>query len=356
MADEGQMFEFLLPFPIHIFDSAEWPPLRIARGGILIYLLKPSSINVTAKEQVAAGNESPDLYCSNVRAIVLKASPGFPTTHATVFEIVRHALQWMRTLSRQYWIGIGTAGVAAAYRGSAFTVEGAVARQMNYASYGHTVVVRALPLDFWEPLGSLVEQNVPVPVSESIFCDALSSFAAGDTVRCAVELGVAVEIELSNLLVDLAGLRPTTVGSKKYIKERRNLSFQRRFLDASIWVGATDPKTFTLPKHATDWVDHILTLYKLRNKAAHEGRAMIPDNTGVLRPLTTGELQSFIFSIEVFYRWSSDQRSSAGLPNPSGALDRSNQVSAIVGDPLTGGGFVADTSEASSDAGAAPAS
>jgi hypothetical protein len=32
MADEGQMFEFLLPFPIHIFDSAEWPPLRIARG------------------------------------------------------------------------------------------------------------------------------------------------------------------------------------------------------------------------------------------------------------------------------------------------------------------------------------
>jgi hypothetical protein len=56
--------------------------------GILIHLLKPLSINVTAKEQVAAGNESPDLYCSNARAIFLKASPGFPTTHATVFEIV----------------------------------------------------------------------------------------------------------------------------------------------------------------------------------------------------------------------------------------------------------------------------
>ncbi len=150
MADEGQMFEFLLPYPIHIFDSAEWPPLRIARSSVTIHLLKPISMNVTAKEQVAAGNESPDLYCSNVRAIILKASPGFPTTHGTVFEIVRHALQWMRALSRQYWVGTGTAGVAAAYRGSAFRVEGAVAHQMNYASYGHTVVVRAFPLEFWE--------------------------------------------------------------------------------------------------------------------------------------------------------------------------------------------------------------
>src|SRR5205807_7643381 len=91
----------------------------------------------------------------------------------------------------------------------------------------------------------------PVPVSESIFCDALSSFAAGDTVRCAVELGVAVEIELRNLLVDLATLRPTTTGAKKYIKERQNLSFQRKFLDASGWVCATNPRTFTLPKDST---------------------------------------------------------------------------------------------------------
>jgi len=355
MADEGQMFEFLLPYPIHIFDSAEWPPLRIERSGVVHHLLKPLSMNVTAKEQVAAGNESPDLFCSNIRAIILKTSVGFPTKHATVFEIVKHALQWMRTLSRQYWIGTGTAGVAAAYRGSAFRVEGAVVRQMNYASYGHAAVVRAFPFEFWEPLGKLVEQNVPVPVSESIFCDGLSGFAAGDTVRCAVELGVAVEIELSNLLDDLATLRATTTGARKYMKERRKLSFERRFLDGSVWVGAIDPKTFTIPKRATDWTDQIMTLYKLRNKCAHQGRAVIPDGSGGLRPLTAGELQGFIFSVESFYRWSSDQRSRAGLPNPSGVLDRSHQISAIVGDPLTGGGFVTDTSEseASSSAGAA---
>ena len=89
MAENGQLFEFLFPFPIHIFDSTDWPPLRIARDGLDVHLLKPISMPVTAKEQLAAGNESPDLYSSNLRAIVLKTSQGFPATHDSVFEIVR---------------------------------------------------------------------------------------------------------------------------------------------------------------------------------------------------------------------------------------------------------------------------
>lgn len=233
MSENGQLFEFLLPYPIHIFDSTDWPPLRIAHDGTEIYLLKPISTSVTATEQLAVGNESPDLYCSNVRAVVLKTFQGFPSTHEGVFEIVRHALQWMRVLSRQFWIGTGAAGVAAASRGSAFNVDGAFVTQMNYALYGSTVLVHALPRRFWEPLGQCVASGAPVPVSESIYCDALASFASGDSVRCLVELGVAVEIELTKLLDELAAVNPDADRAAKYRREKRELTFKHRLHTAT---------------------------------------------------------------------------------------------------------------------------
>lgn len=62
MSENGQLFEFLFPYPIHIFDSTDWPPLRIVHEGTEIFLLKPISTPVTATEQLAVGNESPDLY------------------------------------------------------------------------------------------------------------------------------------------------------------------------------------------------------------------------------------------------------------------------------------------------------
>ncbi len=348
MAENGQLFEFLFPFPIHIFDSTDWPPLRIARDGLDVHLLKPISMPVTAKEQLAAGNESPDLYSSNLRAIVLKTSQGFPATHDSVFEIVRHALQWMRVLSRQFWIGTGAAGVAAASRGSAFNVDGPFVTQMNYALYGSTVLVRSLPLRFWEPLGECVANGAPVPVSESIYCDALASFASGDSVRCLVQLGVAVEIELTNLLDNIASVQPDTGGAAKYRREKRELTFKQKLLTSTAWLHASNPKQFVLPDMPADWAVQILSLYKFRSTAAHEGRAVIMDSATGPRPLAAGDLQSFIFSTEVFYRWSRTQRLKFRLPAPAMSVDRSNQIIAILGDPLDRRGLVIGTSESSS--------
>lgn len=347
MSENGQLFEFLFPYPIHIFDSTDWPPLRIAQDGTEIFLLKPISTPVTATEQLAVGNESPDLFCSNVRAVVLKTFQGFPATHDRVFEIVRHALQWMRVLSRQFWIGTGAAGVAAASRGSAFNMDGVFVTQMNYALYGSTVLVRALPLRFWEPLGHCVASGAPVPVSESIYCDALASFASGDSVRCLVELGVAVEIELTKLLDEIAAVSPDANGAAKYHREKRDLTFKQRLLTATAWLHATNPKQFVIPDMPADWAEQLLSLYKFRSTAAHEGRAVITDCETGPRPLAAGDLQSFIFSTEVLYRWASAQRLKFRLPAPAASVDRSNQIIAILGDPLDRRGLVIGTSESS---------
>jgi len=346
MADDGQLFEFLFPYPIHIFDSSEWPPLKILREDTEFYLLKPLTTAVTPREQVAAGNEIPDLYCSTVRVIVLEASRGFPATHKKAFEVARDALQWIRILSRQYWIGSGAAGVSATYRASAFRVDGAVVGQRNCVFYGSAALVRALPRSAWEPLGLCVEQSIPVPVSESIFCDALSSLAQGDTVRCLVELGISIEIELTNLLDDVAALNPSSADATKYLKRRQYESFENRFLQYSTRLGCKYPRDFTAPNASSDWFDKIVLLYKFRNKAAHEGRPVLyDDSVGRIRSLAEGELQSFVFSAETFFQWSSEQRSRFVLPNPAPSVNRSKQLVAVIGEPTKGQGLALETSE-----------
>lgn len=97
-----------------------------------------------------------------------------------------------------------------------------------------------------------------------------------------------------------------------------------------------------------DWAEQLLSLYKFRSTAVHEGRAVIDSETGP-RPLAAGDLQHFIFSTEVLYRWSSAQRLKFCLSAPAASVDRSSQIIAILGDPLDRRGFVIGTSESSSN-------
>lgn len=133
MDNEGQLLEFLFPYPINIFDDAEWPGLLLRRDNLHVHLLKPLTSNISPRERTAAGNEAPDFFATNFRVFVERGAIGYPVKHVDVFPIVREALQWIRVLSRQYWIGTGGAGVAAAYRGSGFRIEPPFVSQMNYA-------------------------------------------------------------------------------------------------------------------------------------------------------------------------------------------------------------------------------
>jgi len=247
--NEGQVLEFLFPYPINIFDDTEWPVISIKRGDLQVFLLRPLTSNVSPKELIAAGNESPDLFVTNLRAFVERTAIRYPVKHAEIFPIVREALQWIRVLSRQYWIGTGSAGVAAAYRGSAFRIEPPLVAQMNYAGYGQTVLVGSFKVDSWRQVGECVEAQIPVPPAESIFCDALSSFAAGDPVRSVIELGISAEIEITNLLDDIASLTKDSC-AKRYLKMRREHKdyFRTKLLVVSKDFGLDDPLTYCDPK------------------------------------------------------------------------------------------------------------
>ncbi|MGA2605925.1 MAG: hypothetical protein ABSD89_06160 [Halobacteriota archaeon] len=347
MQDEGQLFEFLLPYPINIFDDAEWPALSIQRDEIHVHLLKPISLQVSPTEPVSAGNEAPDLFSTNFRTLVLRTAPRYPIKHADVFPIVREALQWIRVLSRQYWIGTGTAGIAAAYRGSAFRVEPPAVAQMNYAGYGQTVQVRALKLDSWHQVRSCVEAQIPVPPAESIFCDGLSSFVSGDPVRSVIELGISAEIELTNLLDDVAAIRPTAAATTDYLdlKRKHRDRFHTKLLQVSKAFGLDDPTSYGVPNMQSNWAELLQKLYGFRNKAAHEGRCLVKDKTSqTTRPLNTGELQSFVFAVEAMFNWARQQRRTLGLATVA-TPRRDDQIVSIIG-AIGEGGINMDTSEA----------
>jgi len=347
MQDEGQLFEFLLPYPINIFDDAEWPALSIQRNDINVHLLKPISLQVSPKEPVSAGNEAPDLFSTNFRAVVLRTAPRYPIKHVEVFPIIREALQWIRVLSRQYWIGTGTAGMAAAYRGSAYRVEPPTVAQMNYAGYGQTVQVRPLKLDSWHQVRSCVEAQFPVPPAESIFCDALSSFVSGDPVRSVIELGISAEIELTNLLDDVAALRPNAAATIRYLdlKRKHRDHFRTKLLRVSTAFGLDDPTNYSAPNTQSNWAELLQKLYGFRNKAAHEGRCLIEDKTlHTTRPLNTGELQSFVFAVEAMFNWARQQRRTLGYATVA-TPRRDDQIVSIIG-AIGDGGINMDTSEA----------
>lgn len=350
MAPEGQLFDFLLPYPIHVFDDSVWPALHVKRADLEILLLKPISQQVSPREEVSKGNEIPDLFVTTFPAIVERSSKFYPLDHRIASRVVHHAVRWMRVLTRQYWIASGGAGVAAQYRGSAFRVEGNEVSQRNFAYYGQSTLIRSLNKSVWEALIYPVEKETPVPVSESLLCDSLTSFAVGDIVSALVQLGVASEIAITNLLDDLAAANPNMTAAKAYLQARHEHKdkFGAKLLNRSLALGLEDPRAFHPAGKPADWVELLLTLYNFRNKAAHEGRALVKDkSSGALRELKSGELQSFIFAAETLFQWAWTQRQ-AKLGSTEMPVSPDGQIIAIVGGIKEGGGFVLDTGESRS--------
>jgi hypothetical protein len=345
---DGQVFDFFLPYPIHVFDDNPWPALHVRCASIEILLLKPISQPVTPQEQIARGtNEHPDLFGTVFHAIVERSSHSYPASHKAAFGVVHHALRWMRVLTRQYWIGTGSAGVAAKYRGTAFRVEGTSVYQMNFAHYGHSVLVRPLTRPIWDAMIYPVENETPVPTAQSIFCDSLTSFAVGDSVVALIQLGVACDIALSGLLDDLAALNPRSPVAITYLKARHEQKdkFGSKLLKYPLDFGCDDPRKFRPANGALNWTDQLLTLYRFRNKAAHEGRAQIKDlATGAFRDLQAGELGSFVFAVEALFEWIGNQQKVKFAPTNL-PLRPNDQIIAIVGDVTGEGGFELQTGE-----------
>lgn len=279
-SDRWEM-EYLLPFPFHTVDPSPWNPLQFEWKGTPVTIHRPVP---TFGHQLAigqSGNEEFDAYCTMVRVghpndVELSADEGW--------RIAKRLLEWVRVKCRHYWLLHGINGFGAAYRGTLFTRQDSRITQQNLAMYGPNVIVNPLTREIWETLAKEMEEGSEPPIEDALYCDALLSIVAGNLTKALLEAGVAVEVALTRLLVDVAASQPSTPGKKSFLRDQgdRN-SFGKKLTQWTRTLGLDPIDAFTASNAASDWLVKIKALYQLRNGVAHGGTAANADNLAVIQ-------------------------------------------------------------------------
>ncbi len=316
LAEPGQMVEFLLPFPIYIVDTQPWPSIKTQVKNVEVTIEKPICKPLGFSIPFAFSNQVADLHCTVVRTLTKHREGTAMASHSDLFSAVLSCLQRIRVVGRQYWLLEGSAGVGPYYRGSMFSRNQSSVSQRNFVSSGDTIVVKPLTKAIWESIGNDIVRSNPVPLSESIFCDALVSYVTQDPAKCLVELGVAAEIEITQLLDEMSQKQPTSSIVSEYLSRKAKPSdvFRWKFEQAAPAFGLTSRAIFKESGLPGNWSDGVLRLYKSRNKVVHTGSCVVVDETtNAARPLRAGDLERHIYCMEAYFYWSYVQRTRLGL-------------------------------------------
>jgi hypothetical protein len=304
LTEDGEYTEFLLPYPMHVIDGAPWKSLECSIGGKNVFIEKPVPIQSRYEPQGRLGNESPDAFCSIIRVKCPLLAGSFPEP-AEIWPMVELLLSWIRVKARHYWLLHGQAGFGAAYRGSLFNQNSTQLSQINFAAYGPNLIVRPLTESLWLSIASDLATGSEPPVSESLFCDALLSATAGDDVKAVLEMGVAVEIELSHLLRDAMQSPPATKGKTDYAKRGDKNKFIPKLEEWPQKVGLEAAASFARTGLYSGWIEIVKELYDLRGSVAHSGR---------LRPgIAARSGAEYLFAGNALFAYCRDQRKKSGL-------------------------------------------
>lgn len=189
-------------------------------------------------------------------------------------ENVKRLLEWIRVKCRHYWLLHGINGFGATYRGTLVTRDGTNISQQNIAMYGPNVIVSPLTPEIWATLLLEMNSNAELPLGDSLFCDALLSIVAGDTTKALLEAGVAMEVALTQLLVDVAVSFPPSPAKTNFIKNKGDRQpFGKKLTEWTKKLALEDVGTFSFKGIPPNWYVTVGELYKLRNGVAHGGRA-----------------------------------------------------------------------------------
>lgn len=309
-AQDGRQIEFLLPFPMHIVDASQWPALECEAGGRPVSIQKPVPVVQPYEPPERIGNESPDAFCSIVRVDQRHEPNGAYTKPAEVWPLVEALLSWIRVKARHYWLLHGQAGFGAVYRGSVMTQEGQRIAQQNVVTYGRNLIVRPLDEGLWVSIRNELIGRAEVPVSESILCDALISAVAGDEMKAVLELGVAAEIEITQLLVNVSGTLPDTLKKREFRTKGGDWEpFARKLRHWPQELGLQEATLFSRPGIPKDWVAVLKELYSFRGSVAHSGK--------LRAGATAKNASAYIFAANALFEYSREQRAVARIPDYS---------------------------------------
>jgi hypothetical protein len=299
-----RIFEFLIPHPMLIADHADWPNIRIQLGTGYVELAKPILASGVFEAAGRLGNETPEAYCTIMRAVAGKGTASDSTE--IIASMIESTLAWIRVRARHYWLLHGSRGFGASYRGS--ILENG--RMSNFVTAGPTVVVRPLTRGMWELIAADISIPATPPISESIFCDGLLSAVAGDELKALLELGVACEVELTQMLTAAAGSAPPSPDKTRFLAPKRDsttgdyANFQDKLETWPQRLGLDEVSKYPATGILPHWVDLVQELYGLRGGIAHSGKKK-PGGTTV---------QTYIMAANSLFAYSMAQRVKVNLP------------------------------------------
>jgi hypothetical protein len=152
-----------------------------------------------------------------------------------------------------------------------------------------------------------LETDAELPLADSIYCDSLLSIVAGDVLKALLEAGVAMEVALTRLLVDVSTTQPSSPAKASFIrKDGDRHPFGRKFSEWTEKLGLDPIGSFTFDGAPPKWHETALELYKLRNGVAHGGQVGISS--------TFHEVVKAMFSAGALLQYCRSQREQLGLP------------------------------------------
>jgi hypothetical protein len=283
--------EYLVPFPFHAVDPSPWPPLQLVSEGIPLSIYRPIPSLETHATKVQIGNEHADAYCTVIR---VSAPLGKSFTNDAGWRAIKRLLEWIRVKCRHYWLLHGLNGFGATYRGTSMTRHGLTMTHQNIAMYGPNVIVNPLTIDVWASIQNEMDSGADLPLADSLFCDSLLSIVAGDSMKALLEAAVAMEVALTQLLVDVSTAPPATPAKTNFIKKKGDRdNFGKKLMDWTERLDLTRVEAFSLPTMDASWHETVRDLYQMRNGVAHGGRAMATSGNVVRSMYAAGALLEY---------------------------------------------------------------
>lgn len=298
LAGDGQLVEFALSYPMHVVDTNEWPPITCKLTSTTVRIYKPIPIHTPYQPKEMMGNEPPDTFCSLIRVGCDFEPSGFYPTAADLWPLVERLCEWIRIKCRHYWLLHGQAGFAATLHASVLTQGQNTISQKNVVAYGQNLIVLPMDLALWQSIETELISNTDPPVSEALFCDALVSAFGGDDIKAILEMGVAAEVEITDLLAAAANAPPVTREKKKFLKQQPRFVPKLREWPQKLGLDAADG--FTQTGFPRAWVDSACELYRFRNSVAHSGKLK---STNPMQ-----HLSSYIYAVNALLAYSRSQR------------------------------------------------
>jgi hypothetical protein len=295
---------------VTIDDPAEWQPLKIVRGANHLNLWGPLSHSLGVNMPHSLGNQVYAVNYSLMR-VSLEAEIGQPEPGWTeVYSLVQCCLSWIRTITRQYWIGVLPTPNINSPRLTILTEIDGKGTFSGAGAHSSAVVPLRLSSTVWDALTPLVQEGVFPPVSESFLCDALLHFADRDYVQAVVGLGIACELEINSFIEAILQLQPPAV---REMYKLSGLRFAEKLKKVPRLLGASEFKEFKLSSF-----EKVIELYEKRGQAVHSGRASVLRKDDKTRkeetvPVTAQDIAPYWFAAEDLFAWTRNERNRLGI-------------------------------------------